>query len=235
MGQSSKLAAARRAIVFLEWAFVIMLLSAVAGGALHVHLIEMMRQRQGVVGGIFSIGLVLGLLQLIGVGSSVLMMLGAERLIHTPKEARVISLAQTTLALVAVSLGLHLLAPQIPRLLLESHDVATLGPILSLVGFVQMGIDLAAFVVLGEAILRLRRFAAPDDRAVVNNEPLLRGGLIGLLTARLVLSSLSPAIAGGLASLGLPFDWTLYLIRMPFSVGIYVVLLWLLRRTESLL
>lgn len=235
MGKSSKLAAAQRAILFFELALIIMLLYAVIGGAIHAHVLEMARQKQGYLGGLFSAGLILGALQLVGIVSSVLLMMGAERLTHAPQEARVIPLAQAALSLFLVSLALHLLTPHIPRLLADGVAISTLGPILSLMGFVSLGLDLAAFVVLGEAILRVRRFAAPNDRAVVHSEPLIRGGLIGLLTARFVTSGLSPTIGGALASFGLPIEWAMYLVRLPLFVGLYVMLLWLLRGTKELL
>lgn len=234
MGQSSKFAAPLRAIQFFELAFVILLLNAVIGGALHAHAAGLMRQKQLSFGGIIDIGVIFSLLQLVGIGGSVLLMLGAERLTHAPKEARVISFAQAMLSLFAVSLVLHLVSPYIPRLLADGTSLAALGPILALSGFVQMGLDLAALVVLCEAVLRLRRYAAPNNPAVVSNEPVMRGGLIGLLTARFVIGGISPSLGGAMASFGLPFDWVMYLIRLPFFVGLYVVLLWLLRRTEQL-
>lgn len=228
----------QRGIELLTLGYVIALLTAILGGALRAYLMAHIERQGAPLSEIaFSRSVLHGGLLLAALLSRVLLLIGLDGIARAPREARTESLARAAQWLVGAALLLRFLPVGLPHLL-EGRGTAEIGQILHIfmgIGLFEAGLEIAEVILVGEALLRLRRYAtpprSPQARALEDGDGLVRAGLIAALAASF-LSSYAAPVVGRLLGHG---AWLDFLLRMPFSIALYATLLWLLQSTGRLL
>jgi hypothetical protein len=225
-----------RGLTLLLIAYAGSLGASIIGGALRAHyLTQLWENRSSGAGFGEMMSLLLGgffILHLIIAG---IVLLGMAGIAGAPPEARVTGLARAAVGLLGVSLGLAVLSYGLSRHASSLLPTVSLARILTAVGYVDTVIDLAGTLLIVESLLRLRRYGAPDDPEVASSETSLRGALIGLCVARVIVDYLSHLLGSSFStSLGTNF-WTTYFVRTLFSLLFVGTLLHLIQATAKAL
>lgn len=231
---SPSLVGAQRGLQILQVTLVITLVAALLSGVTRTYMMDqLINHRDTSIVAMSTLSLILGAWHLLFLGLGVAELVALQALAGAPEAARVGSLSRSAFGLQVVELFLSLLATGLPYMQRDSLSGHELGQLLQYVGGVSTVVRLICTLMLVEVLLRLRRFAAAEKPAIAENEGLVRAGLWGATFASIVIAYASTAVGFYLFGMGSPGQWATLIVRLPFSLLFYGLMLWLVQATAA--
>lgn len=235
--ESPQLDSALRGLGILQGALIVALVASILGGAARAYIMGNAMDHGG--GMSHSGNPLLDLLfkgwPLIFIGTAIAELFALAALVGAPPAARVANLARAAVALRAVELVLTVGVNYLGEVVSSLLQTGQLSRLYLYESYLGTAIDLINTVLLVETLLRLRRFAAPTDRALAENEGLVRAGLLGAMMARTVANFASYAVGFRVFGMGSSGQWAVLAIRLPFMLLFIGLLLWLVQATATAL
>lgn len=225
----------QRGLQILHVTLVVSLVGSLLGGVTRTYMMDQIINHGGSTHSTPLLSMVLGAWQLLFLGVGIAQLVATAALAGAPPAARVGALARTALTLRAVELALSLLTTGLPYLLSEQLGIGLLGQLLLYTNSIHTVLSLVCTLLLVEVLLRLRRFAAPTQPAVAENEGLVRAGLWGAVFASIAVGFASSSIGFYLFGMGSIGQWATLAVRMPFSILSYGLMLWLVQAVATAL
>ena len=224
-------ASAQRGLAILQ----VVLLIELGGGLLSGAVLAAMMSPGSAHSATAVLSMFLSAWQLLFIGTTVAELIALKALAGAPPAAGVAGLARSTLGLRAAGLGLTLLTSAMYYFWHGRIGSMEVWEVHRYIGYVETAIGFAGTVLLVELLLRLRRFAAPTDLQLAENESLVRAGILAALVARILVNYLSYTLGRLWFASGPTDHWLGFAVRVPFTLLFYGLLLWLVQTAATAL
>lgn len=235
-GGKSALEPQLRALQQLQAAFLITLILSIVGGSAQAFMMERVLSHGSSYSEISAaMSWVFGAWRVVSLVVSVVMLVALNTLSKSPVETKASGPARGAFIVSLVSLIYELVSQSAQHALVRGLSSQQLSTFYTAMGGFHSALDLCADVLMLEALLRLRRFGAPESREVAESEGLVRASLIGAMVARIIMGYASHMIGALLFRSSGGSQWGSFLIRLPFSLLVSGGFLWLIGMTAKAL
>jgi hypothetical protein len=226
-----QLAATLRGLQIMQIVLVISLVASLLGGAAQTYLLDQLINHGGSYSG-SMLSVVSGAWRIVFFGTEIAQLFALAALGGAPPLAQVRELARTALGLTVLTFLLMLASNGLSSVLGSSSELRQ--PLMYL-GYADTLISLISKILVVEVLLRLRRYAAPGDRASAESEGLLRAGLIAAMIGQIVFGQVSHFLSYQLFGTGSSSHWAGFAMRLPLSLLVSGLWLWLVQATATFL